>query len=40
MSAGRGCAVLIVISMLVALPRAQEAPPAGAAKIDPRLDRL
>ena len=40
MSAGRGCAVLIVISMLVAVPRAQEAPPAGAAKADPRVDRL
>src|SRR5687767_8894797 len=39
MSAGRGCAVLTLISMLVALPRAQE-PPAGAAKTDPRLDRL
>jgi aminobenzoyl-glutamate utilization protein B len=40
MSAGRGCGVLIVISMLVAIPRAQDAPPAGAAKADPRVDRL
>jgi len=39
MSAGRGCAVLIVISMLVAVPRAQDAAPA-AAKADPRIDRL
>ena len=40
MSAGRGCAVLILISMLVAMPRAQEPPAAGATKTDPRLDRL
>ena len=39
MSAGRGCAVLIVISMLVAVPRAQDAAPA-ATKADPRIDRL
>ena len=39
MSAGRGCAVLIVISMLVAMPRAQDAP-AGASRADPRVERL
>ena len=40
MSAGRACAVLVVLSMLVAGPAAQDAPSAGAAKADPRLDRL
>ena len=40
MSAARGCAVLLVISMLVAVPRAQTAPPAAPAKVDPRVERL
>ena len=40
MSAARGGAVLVVISMLVAAPRAQTAPPAAPAKVDPRVDRL
>ena len=40
MSAARGGVVLLVISMLVAAPRAQTAPPAAPAKADPRVDRL
>ena len=40
MSAARSGVVLLVISMLVAAPRAQTAPPAAPAKVDPRVDRL
>src|SRR3954462_9499167 len=40
MSGVRGCAVLMAVSVLVAVPRAQEARGAGTARTDPRVDRL
>src|SRR5688500_16584107 len=40
MSPARGCAVLVVISMLVATPAAPRAQTAPATRADPRVDRL